>query len=52
MRDAAFGCEWVGTAIPFQRCLIFIIATASKGFQLTAVKFVPVSNVTILNVCT
>jgi len=51
VRDAAFGCDWVGTAIPFQRCLMFIIATANKEFQLTAGKFVPVSNVTMMNVC-
>ena len=52
VRDAAFGCDWVGTPIPFQRCLIFIIASANKNFQLTAGKFVPVTNVTALNVCT
>ena len=52
VRDAAFGCDWVGTPIPFQRCLMFIIAVANNGFQLTAGKFVPVSNVTTLNVCT
>ena len=51
MRDAAFGCDWVGTPIPFQRCLMFIIATTNKEFQLTAGKFVPVSNVTMMNVC-
>jgi len=51
VRDAAFGCDWVGTPIPFQRCLMFIIATANKDFHLTAGKFVPVSNVTMLNVC-
>jgi len=51
VRDAAFECDWVGTAIPFQRILRFIIAAANKGFQLTAGKFVPVSNVTTLNVC-
>jgi len=51
VRDAAYGCDWVGTAIPFQRCLMFIIATANKEFQLTAGKFVPVSNVTAMNVC-
>jgi hypothetical protein len=51
VRDAAFGCNWVGTAIPFQRCLMFVIATANKEFQLTAGKFVPVSNVTMMNVC-
>ena len=51
VRDAAFGCDWVGSPVPFQRCLMFIIATANKGFHLTAGKFVPVSNVTTLNVC-
>ena len=50
VRDAAFGCDWVGTPIPFQRCLMFITATANKEFQLTAGKFVLVSNVTTLNV--
>jgi hypothetical protein len=50
VRDAAFGCDWVGTPIPFQRCLMFIIATANKGFHLTAGKFVPLSNVTMMNV--
>jgi hypothetical protein len=48
--EAAWGCDWVGTPVPFQRCLMFIIATANKEFQLTAGKFVPVSNVTTLNV--
>jgi hypothetical protein len=51
LRDAAFGCDWVGTAISIQRCVMFIIATANKGFQLTVGKFVPVSNVTMFNVC-
>ena len=51
MKDAAFGCDWVGTPTPFQRSLMFIIATANKKFQLTAGKFVPVSNVTMMNVC-
>jgi hypothetical protein len=50
VRHAAWGCDWVGTPIPFQRCLIFIIATASKEFRLTAGKFVPVSNKTMINV--
>jgi len=50
VRDAAFGCDWVGSPLPFQLCLIFIIATANKSFQLTAGKFVPVSNVTMMNV--
>jgi hypothetical protein len=50
VRDAAWGCDWVGTPVPFQRCLAFIIATANKEFTLTAGKFVPVSNATLLNV--
>jgi hypothetical protein len=50
VRDAAWACDWVGTPVPFQRCLAFIIATANKEFKLTAGKFVPVSNVTLLNV--
>jgi hypothetical protein len=50
VRDAAWGCDWVGTPVPFQRCLVFIIATANKEFTLTAGKFVPVSKLTMLNV--
>jgi hypothetical protein len=50
VRDAAWGCDWVGTPVPFQRCLAFIIATANKEFTLTAGKFVPVSNKTMMNV--
>jgi hypothetical protein len=49
VRDAAWGCDWVGTPVPFQRCLTFIIATANKEFTLTAGKFVPVSNSTMMN---
>jgi len=40
----------VGTPTPFQRCLVFIIAAANKDLQLTAGKFVPVSNMTAMNV--
>jgi hypothetical protein len=50
VRDAAWGCDWVGTPVSFQRLLVFIIATANKEFTLTAGKFVPVSNKTMLNV--
>jgi hypothetical protein len=50
VRDAAWGCDWVGTPVSFQRCLVFIIAAANKGFTLTAGKFVPVSNKTTSNV--
>jgi hypothetical protein len=50
VREAAWGCNWIGTPVNFQRCLIFVIATANKGFTLTAGKFVPVSNSTMMNV--
>ncbi|PNF24032.1 hypothetical protein B7P43_G08628 [Cryptotermes secundus] len=50
VRDAAWGCDWVGTPVSFQRCLAFIIATANKEFTLTAGKFVPVSNSTMMSV--
>jgi len=50
VRDAAWGCDWVGTPVSFQRCLVFIIATANKEFTLTAGKFVPVCNRTMMNV--
>jgi hypothetical protein len=50
VREAAWGCGWVGTPVPFQRCLVIIIATANKEFTLTAGKFVPVSNNTLMNV--
>ncbi|PNF24040.1 hypothetical protein B7P43_G08626 [Cryptotermes secundus] len=52
VRDAAWGCNWVGTPVPFQRSLAFIIATANKEFTLTAGKFVPVSNSTMMSVRT
>jgi MFS-type transporter involved in bile tolerance (Atg22 family) len=52
VREAAWGCDWVGTPVPFQRCLLFIIATSNKHFTLTAGKFVPVSNKTMMNVRT
>ena len=50
VREAAWGCDWVGTPVQFQSCLVFIIATANKKFVLTAGKFVPVSNSTVMNV--
>jgi hypothetical protein len=52
VRDAALGCDWVGAPVSFQRSLVFIIATANKEFTLTAGKFVPVSNTTLMNVRT
>jgi hypothetical protein len=50
VKEAAWGCDWVGRPVPFQRCLNFIIATANKEFTLTAGKFIPVSNSTMMNV--
>jgi hypothetical protein len=50
VRDAAWGCDWIGTPVSFQRCLVFIIATANMEFTLTAGKFVPVSKNTMIKV--
>jgi len=50
VRDAAWCSDWIGTPVPFQRSLVFIIASANKEFTLTAGKFVPVSNKTMMNV--
>jgi len=50
VRDAAWRCDWVGTPVSFQRCLVIVIATANKEFTLTAGKFVPVCNKTMMNV--
>jgi hypothetical protein len=50
VKDAAMVCDWVGTPVPFQRCLFFIIAAANKEFTLTAGKFAPVCNKTMMNV--
>jgi hypothetical protein len=50
VRDAAWGCEWVGTPVPFVRSLSFIINIANKEILLTAGKFVPVSKATLMNV--
>jgi hypothetical protein len=50
VRDAAWGCNWVGTPVPFVRSLSFIITMANKETVLTAGKFVPVSKATLMNV--
>jgi len=50
VREAAWGCEWVGTPVPFVRSLSFIINMANKEIVLTAGKFVPVSKATMMNV--
>jgi hypothetical protein len=40
----------VGAPLPFQHSLIIISIIASKKFSLTAGKYVPVTNKTMLNV--
>jgi hypothetical protein len=50
VRDAVWGCDWVGTPVQFQRCLVFVLAASKKQFTLTAGKFVPVCNKTMMNV--
>jgi hypothetical protein len=50
VKDAAWGCDWVGTPISFQKCITLIISAANKEFTLTAGKFVPVTIRTMVNV--
>jgi hypothetical protein len=50
VREAAWGCEWVGTPVPFVHSLSLVINMAHKELMLTAGKFVPVSKATLMNV--
>jgi hypothetical protein len=50
IKFAAWEIDWVGAPVPFQRCVVIIIAAANKEFRLTAGKFVPVCNSTMINV--
>ncbi|KAJ4437160.1 hypothetical protein ANN_17295, partial [Periplaneta americana] len=50
VRDAAFGCDWVGAPISFQKSLSLMIACTNKEIILTAGKCVPVSKETMVNV--
>ena len=50
VRDAAWGCQWVGTPVPFVRSLSLVISMANKELMLTAGKFIPVSKTTMMNV--
>jgi hypothetical protein len=50
IKDAAWGIDWVGAPVQFQRSVCFIIVAANREFRLTAGKFVPVCNSTLMNV--
>jgi len=50
VRDAAWGCDWVGTPVHFQKCIRLIITAANKEFIFTAGKFVPVAISTMMHV--
>ncbi|KAJ4437196.1 hypothetical protein ANN_17331, partial [Periplaneta americana] len=49
VKNAAWNCDWVGTPVSFQKCISLIISVANQGFTLTAAKFTPVCNVTLMN---
>ena len=51
-KEAAWEIDWIGSPVQFQRSVCFIIAAANKEFRLTAGKFVPVCNSTMMNVRT
>ncbi|KAJ4437210.1 hypothetical protein ANN_17345 [Periplaneta americana] len=50
VRDAAWASDWVGAPLPYQRCILFIIAKSNQEFYFTAGKFVSVSHDTMMNV--
>ncbi|PNF35147.1 hypothetical protein B7P43_G09266 [Cryptotermes secundus] len=50
VRDGAWGCDWVGTPIAFQKCITTIISATNNEVTLTAGKFVPVRVRTMVNV--
>ncbi|KAJ4437203.1 hypothetical protein ANN_17338 [Periplaneta americana] len=47
--NAVFASDWVGTPVRYQTCISFMIAMSNQGFSLTAAKFAPVSNATLMN---
>jgi hypothetical protein len=49
--DAAWGCNWVGAPVSFQRSIMFMISV-SKEFKLTAGKIIPVHQGTVMTVRT
>jgi hypothetical protein len=49
LRDAAWGCHWVGAPLHEQRALIFIIG-AAKEFTLSAGGVIPASRHTMMQV--
>ena len=50
MSEAGWECDKVGAPVQFQRSVCFIIAAANREFRLTAGKFVPVCNSTMMHV--
>ena len=50
VREAVWGCLWVGTPVHFVRSLSFIMNMANKEILLTCGKIVPVSKATLMNV--
>ncbi|PSN45085.1 Odorant receptor 98 [Blattella germanica] len=48
--EAAYGVDWVGTPLSIQSSILIIITQSNKEFTLTAGKFVPVSNKTMLSI--
>ena len=47
---ADWGCNWEGSPVLFENCLLFNIATANKLFKRTAADLVPMCNPTMKNV--
>ncbi|KAJ4437173.1 hypothetical protein ANN_17308, partial [Periplaneta americana] len=46
---AAWESDWVGAPVSYQRSILLIISKSTNEFALTAGKFVPLSNSTMMN---
>ncbi|PSN50405.1 Odorant receptor 77, partial [Blattella germanica] len=49
VKGSAYEVDWIGAPIPFQRSILLMITRTNQSFVLTAGKFVPVNNETMMN---
>ncbi|XP_069688276.1 odorant receptor 42a-like [Periplaneta americana] len=48
MKNAAWSSDWIGSPVPYQRCILFIMSVSNKGLNFMAGKIVPVTNSTLM----
>ncbi|PSN50105.1 Odorant receptor 85 [Blattella germanica] len=50
VKEAVYSIDWVGTTETFKRSVLLMITRTNKQFTLTAGKFIPVNNETMLSI--